>query len=252
MRGGAAGVYRVAMKALLLGAALATATSLSAAAQYTDEIVVTATRMSEVPGQVLVVPGDNLLLAVRVESDDRDAATRYREITDTINAMLAAASEDDDISISFVDDDLVRPLTPSLFQEAIGRGSRPDTSQALLRVRTPIPDAVPDAFALATRLQRFVDGIAEEGRVTVEALDDVTVSVVDPSQYRPRLLGLITGEIREVTEALGPDYRAVLDGIDGEMKSYRAGDLSLAFYLPYEYRVIPATLTTINVLPEDY
>lgn len=240
------------MKQFALALALSFSTVLPAFAQD-DEIIVTASRIDDgLPGQVLIVPGDNLLLAVQVESDDREAATRYAEITETITAMLEAAEDDADITISFVDDDRVRPLTPSLFEDAIRPGLRPDTSRAVLRVRTPIPDDVTDAFALATGLHRFVESIEEEGRITVEALDDVTVSVVNPRQYRPQLLGLITGEVREVTEALGPDYRAVLDGIDGEMKSFRASDLSLGFFLPYEYRIIPTSLTTHMELPEDY
>ena len=246
------------MKRLALAAFVTAALCAPATAQVEDEIIVTATRSSAarsapIPGQYLVVPGDNLLLAVRVESDDRDAATRYREITDTIRAMLEQAVDEDDITISFVGEaNSVRPLTPSLFEAAIGMGSRPDTSVAVLQVKTPIPDTVPDAFALSTRLQRFVDGVEERGRVTVEATNRVTVSVVNPRQYRPHVLALVTAEIRAVTDALGPEYRALLDGVDAPMRTFRAGDLSLGFYLPYEYQIVPDTLHSIRIVDEDY
>jgi hypothetical protein len=242
------------MLRFLLGFTLAALMGFSAAAQEFDEIIVTGSRIAEdLPGQILIVPGDNLLLEVAVESDDRDGITRYREITETIQSMLAAAEEDDTIEISFVDGNIVRPLSPALFEEAVRGGSRPDTSIAFLQVKTPIPDNVPDAFALATELQSFIDTIEEKGRVTVEATDEVTVSVVNPNQYRPRVLGLITREIRAVTEAMGPNYRATLTGIHGELKSLRAGDLSLGFYLPYTYEIIPDTIHKIERhVDEDY
>jgi len=120
---------------------------------------------------------------------------------------------------------------------------------AFLKVKTQIPDNVEDSFKLAAKLGEFVDDLEEVGRTRIKTSDEVAVSVVNPYQYRKQVLKLVLAEIKEVTETLGPDYRAVLSGIDGEVEWTRSGDLNLAFYLPYEYMILP---TSLNILNGEY
>ncbi|WP_409431874.1 hypothetical protein ACJ3XI_06510 [Litorimonas sp. RW-G-Af-16] len=221
-----------------------------------DEIVVTATRLAvESPPSVYYTrKGDFLLLEVNIESDARDLAERLTELEETIDEFVAAAKKDEDISLSFIDEgDFVRPLTSVVYEDAIGFGSRPDTSVARVQVKTPIPDDVADAFGLSRKLVTFVDDMEETGRVTISNNGEVTISVVNPAQYRKDVVKIITDDVNAVTGALGPEYRVILEGLDQPMESFRSGDLSLSFYLPYEYIVIPDTLHSFRLeLPEDY
>lgn len=61
----------------------------------------------------------------------------------------------------------------------------------------------------------------------------------------------VVDEVKLVTNGLGPEYRAIITGLDKELKWVRSGDLNLAFYLPYEYEIIPDTLHSIQRVVED-
>lgn len=220
-----------------------------------DEIIVTGTRISgdsDTPGIFLEKRGDFLLLEVEIESDAREISERLTEISQTVEAFIKAAAATTDIKLSIVDEnDFVRQLSLQNYREGIMFGGRPDTSVATLKVKTEIPDTVVDSYKLAKMLGNFVDTVPEKGRITITASDEVLVSVVDPYQYRPQVQALLVDEVRSLTSGLGPDYRAVITGLDKELQWVRSGDLNLAFYLSYRYDIIPASLTTYNVVIED-
>ena len=221
-----------------------------AAAQ--DEIVVTGSRLTRAnsfqnqggaPGVTYIRRGDFMLLEIRIESDARERTERLSEIGKTITAFLDTAKEDPTIEMSILESGTtVRKLTSSNYIQGIGRGSRPDTSIARIRVKTAIPEEVENSADLATKLSRFVDGIEETGRVTISANGDPAVSVVDPFQYRDNVVASIIEEINTITDALGPEYVAVIKGLDRQVYWDRKGDIELAFSLPYTYEIIPNTL----------
>ena len=218
-----------------------------------DEIIVTASRVdNSIPGIFLEKRGDFLLLEARVENDSRELSTRLKEIKATLDKFKAAAENNPDITLGIVDEsDFVRPLSESNFSDSISYGSRPDTSVATLKVKTEIPENVIDSYKLAQMLSEFVDSIEEEDRTKITTYDEISVSVVDPFQYRVQVIKQVVNEVNMVTDGLGPEYRAIITGIDKELKWVRSGDLNLAFYLPYEYEIIPDTLHSIQRVVED-
>lgn len=211
-----------------------------------DEVVVTGSRLSASPGIYLEKKGNYLLLEVQIENDSRGLDVRLQEITETVDNVIAAAEEDPSIELSIVGDgNMVRPLSQENFKSGIRAGGRPDTSIAFMKVKTAIPDNVGDSYKLATKLGSFVEGLEEVGRTEIKARDDIAVSVVNPFQYRKEVMDLIIDEVNDVTGKLGPDYRVILTGIDGELEWVRSGDLNLAFYLPYQYMVLPTSVNSI-------
>jgi len=219
------------------------------AAAQEDEVIVTATRRSGPsvsPGIFLETKGDFLLLNVRIENDSRSLAIRLQEISDTVDNIIAAAENEPDIELSLVGEgNIVRPLSLENFKTGIRSGNRPDTSIAFLKVKTEIPDDVQDSFRLASKLGAFVEDIEEIGRTRIKAKGEVAVSVINPFKYRRKVVDLILAEVNDVTDTLGPDYRVILTGIDGEVKWVRSGDLNLAFFLPYQYMVLPTSVNSI-------
>ena len=212
-----------------------------------EEIVVTGMRRTDNgPGVVLEKQGDFFLLQLTLENDRRLAAERLPEIRATMEKIVEAAKADPTISLSIIDENnLVRPLTAQGFEDGIRRGNRPDTSVANIQLKTAIPETVTDSYVLATKLTDFADKLDGEGRTTVNWFEDVQLSVVNPRQYRSELIRAITSEIRQTTSALGDDYRVILDGLDGEMKWSRGGDVNLVFHLPYNFIIIPTSITSI-------
>ncbi len=230
------------MRAFILSVLLTIGCSQLAHAQM-DEVIVTGTRISETPGITLEKKGDFLLLEVNIENDSRELSVRLKEMNATIDNMIAAAKEHPDIVLSLIDDnDFVRPLSKDTFHAGIRRGARPDTSVATLKVKTNIPDKVNNAFRLSVKLAEFVDSIDEVGRTKVINYDEVSVSIVDPYQYRNDVRNKIIAEINATTNALNGGYRVIVTGLDGPVKWMRSGDLNLAFYMDYAYEIIPDTL----------
>lgn len=248
---------------LMFGVLFGAAMPLTAQAQA-DEIVVTGSRIASdnsrdtflaAPGIFYERRGDFLLLEVRIENDSREIGTRLDELNKTVTGIISAARQNPDIVLSLIDDNnFVRPLSLSSFEEGIFRGNRPDTSVATLQVKTNIPETVADSFELAAKLGKFVSGLKETGRTTITNSDEISVSVVNPYQYRQTVMKLVMDEVREVKTALGPDYRVVLRGLDKELSWVRSGALNLAFTLPYSYDVIPNNLQTysIEIRSDDY
>ncbi len=136
----------------------------------------------------------------------------------------------------------MRSLTTQNYVQGIASGARPDTSITRIRVKTAIPDQVANSASLASKLSRFVDKVDEKGRVTISSSGATSVSVVDPYQYRDEVVAAIVEEVNAVTDALGPEYVAIIKGLDRQVYWDRKGNIDLAFSLPYTYEIIPNTL----------
>ncbi|MEP3653913.1 MAG: hypothetical protein ABJO36_03370 [Litorimonas sp.] len=247
---------------LAIGLSLALLTPTPIYAQDEDEIIVTGTRMSRAdsfeesggaPGVTVVKRGDFLLLGVTIESDARELTDRMNELSDTIEAFIKAAETDDTIELSIIESGkTVRRLTQANYIQGVSFGGRPDTSVARMRVKTAIPNRVENSAILASKLSRFVEGIEETGRISISTNGETSVSVVDPYQYRDEVVAKIVDEINAITDALGPEYVAIIKGLDRQVYWDRKGDIDLAFSLPYSYEIIPNTLHSIDQIEPDY
>ncbi|MCH9694551.1 MAG: hypothetical protein K0U72_08590 [Gammaproteobacteria bacterium] len=221
-------------------------------AQEVEEIVVTGTLVgSSVPGKHLRRPADNILLRVQIVNDSRDADQREEEIHKTLSAAISAAARNDRIELSSVTDSgFVLPLTKANYQIDLHGGQRPDTSQAYFRAKSAVPDSLDDGEALVLELKRFVAGLKMVGRTEVFVNGDVEVSIVNPSQYRAEAIRLFAEDVQTVTGSLGDDYRVIVNGIDKPIEWARAGSLSVAIYIPYEYTVVPTTINGVTIIPD--
>ncbi|HEX5789032.1 MAG TPA: hypothetical protein VFY03_12685 [Woeseiaceae bacterium] len=221
-------------------------------AQELEEIVVTASLMeSEVPGKHLRRNADNLMLRVQIVNDAREEDQREDEVHETLLAAISAAAKRDNIELSTVTDSgFVLPLTKSNYRIELEDGSRPDTSQAWFRAKSAVPASVDDGEALVIELKRFIASLDLVGRTEVFVDGDVEVSIVNPEQYRGEAIRLLGEDVRSVTSALGDDYKVIVSGIDKPVEWARAGSLSVAIYIPYEYMVVPSSISGITYLPE--
>lgn len=230
---------------ILLGALLVAGTAM--AQDSLEEVVVTGMRGegSAIPGTSLKRPGDFILLTVQVSNDSRDEKTRTDEITATLRAMLAAASRDKSIQLSVIgDNNLVLPLKLDSATLQLVGGKRADTSITTISVKTGIPQTVGNSSALVAKLRDFAKGIKPVGRTIIEEEGGFEISIVNPAQYRDRVIELFAGDVKKVTASLGPDYKVVAHGIDQPIEWVRAGMLEVTIFVPYRYDVIPASVTS--------
>ncbi|MCR9279428.1 MAG: hypothetical protein NXH85_15840 [Pseudomonadaceae bacterium] len=88
------------------------------------------------------------------------------------------------------------------------------------------------------------------GRTQVFANSDAEISIINPSSYRSQVITLMAEDVKQVTDALGDDYKVVLTGIDRPVKWGRVGSVNVAIYIPYEYVVLPSTVHSLMSFPD--
>ena len=230
--------------AAVLIAAPATAQD-TANAVGSDEIIVTGSRAIEwdpddVPVIQLERRADNLIVAVRVVNDTRDAPGRRDEITRTLRAMARAAAGRADIDLSIEDDGTLVPLTEDMVATltlGIDPG-RSDTSVASLVVKTPIREG--DTLdAASERIEDFVGGIAPVGRSIADISGDWQLSVINPAQYRAPILAAIAADARATATTFGEGYAVQVEGMSNRVTWRQSGPLDLALFIPYDMTVTP-------------
>ena len=221
-------------------------------AEVIEEIVVTGSYVeSSPPAQRVVRKADNLLLKVHVTNDARDEQQRKSEIHETLLSAISAASKVKNIELSSVTPNgFVLPLNKSNYRIDLTRGNRPDTNQAYFRVKTKIQGSGDNPEVLLSNMKRFVASLKMKGRTLAEPEGDVEVSIINPGQYRPQVIELMAADVKQVTSALGPDYRVVLTGIDRPAQWSRLGSTDVVIFVPYEYIVLPTSVSSFNVSPD--
>ena len=211
-----------------------------------DEIIVTGSRAIEwdpddIPVIQLERRADNLIVAVRVVNDTRDAPGRRDEITRTLRAMPRAAAGRADIDLSIEDDGTLVPLTEDMVSTltlGIDPG-RSDTSVASLVVKTPIR-AGDTLDAASERIEAFVEGVGPVGRSLADVSGDWQLSVVNPSQYRAPILAAIAADARSTAATFGEGYAVQVEGMSNRVTWRQSGPLDLALFIPYDMTVTPA------------
>lgn len=231
--------------------------SLPAVAQL-DEIVVTASKREDshpIPGVMMSRRADNLLLAITIINDTREKDLREQELLATMENLLDAADADKtiELSLDITDDDFVRPLTRGNYQSRLRENvGRKDTSQFRVQAKTGIPKEERDPFALIQKLETFAESIEVIGRTEVIPTDSVSVSLINPNQYRKDIIKMIAEDVNQITAFLGLDYRAIIEGISNPVYYSRSGVLEVNLYIPYEYKVIPKSMTSYSHTEQIY
>lgn len=237
------------MKLLIaIAAALLGLSAVPAAAQdgsQLEEIVVTGSRVrewdvNEVPAVKVPHRADNLIVAVRVVNDTREAALRRTELIQTLRSLARAAEGRPDIALSIEDDGALVPLTEDMVSTlTLGAdGTRADTSTASLIVKTPIraDDTLDSASA---RIEQFVARADKTGRSLVDVAGDWELSIVNPAQYRGAILAAIADDARRTAATFGSGYAVEVSGLSNPVTWKQSGPLDLAMFIPFALTVTP-------------
>lgn len=234
------------LKALWIAGALALAMASPAFAQEgVDEIIVTGSRAmdwdpDDIPVIQLVRRADNLIVEVRVVNDTREAAGRRTEITQTLRSMARSAASRTDIDLSIENDGVLVPFTEDMVSTLTlgGDGMRTDTSVAVFVVKTPIR-ADDTLDAASERIEAFVESVQETGRSLADITGEWQLSIVDPPQYRPTILGLIAADARTTAATFGDGYAVQVEGMSNRVTWRQSGPLELSLFIPYDMTVTP-------------
>ncbi|HMO77287.1 MAG TPA: TonB-dependent receptor [Sphingopyxis sp.] len=232
------------MRAYLMGAALFAAIAPAAAQDNSNiqgEVVVTAQRASAnyLSDEQTVVglrrTADSAIQRVKFTSDSRDEDMRKREI----HAMLEAAiRRADGAGVELVTGDFeLTKVTLANYKDLIfGRGARPDTSEIGLFVKAGLAGSVGSAQG---RIDNFVKAVPPNGRALMEKNGGITLTIINPDQYRPEIVKLVAAEALKTAGAFGPDYGVEVAGLNEQLIWAQASTTEVFLYIPYRFTVRP-------------
>jgi hypothetical protein len=232
-----------ALKILAATALLASAVPLIAQANNVGdlgEVVVTAQRVSqpyyqqERPVVGLRRQADSAVQAIQISSDSRDENERKREIQAVLSAALdrARAAGVELVTGNF---ELV-PVTRTNARDLpyFGAG-RPDTSRVVLMVKAKLAGST---VAAQQRIDAFVKGVPKSGRGLLEANGGLTLTIVNPDQYRDSIVKAVAEHATRYAALFGPEYRVSVTGLDGQVAWSQVSGSDVFLYVPYRYSIV--------------
>ncbi len=226
-------------------ALISLAAAVPACAQDTAsrEIVVTGSRReaddysASMPVVTLRRSADFAVQQVKVVGDTREAGKRRDEIYAMIRGAIALAGKYE-VELA-TGEYLVEPLTLENYKNLpLSNDGRPDTDKTVFLVKTRLAPGI-DAKTALDRITRFIKAVPTVGRAEMTEQEDLTLSVVDPDQYRPQIIDLIAADAATTAAKFGTGYGVEVRGLDRPVEWARASLTEVFLYLPSAYVVRP-------------
>jgi hypothetical protein len=228
----------------LAAAILATTAPLlaqNANAPALGEIIVTANRMNAGYAQEnrpvvgLRRQADSAVMMISISSDSRDETTRKKEIH---TMLLAAMDRASGAGVELVTGNFeLRPVTRSNYQELpFNWAGRPDTSKVDIMVKVRLAGST---VAATERIDSFVKAIPRNGRGAVDKSGGLTLTIINPDQYREAIIKLVAEDARRQAAIFGADYAVQVSGIDGQLFWSQVSGTEVFLYIPYRYTIVP-------------
>lgn len=229
------------IRSMLLAALLGCAMAIPALAQDSggdEEIVVTGARLSyyaniAVPHVFMTRRADFAVVEIELRNDTRDAGARRSELVEALNRLQSSAARSN-MSLALVDDDIgiVRPYSLAAAEQLMQAGSRADTTQLTLRIRTAV-GVIDSLETIHDRVEHFVASVPKPGRVEV-AVNGTDLTMVNLEQYRDGMVRNILAEGRALSNQVGGAQQVTIGGLENQVAFHRTGDMDLVLFIPYE------------------
>jgi hypothetical protein len=231
----------ISLVLIMLASLAAPALAQQSNAPTLGEVVVTGNRLNaryaeqNRPVIGLRRPADSALIQVAISSDARDLAVRKREIHDMLLSAIdrAAASGVELVTGAFE----LGLVTKANYLDLpfVGAG-RIDTSKVDLYVKTKLAGS---ATGATQKLTAFVKSLPKSGRGAIEHYSVMTLTIVNPDQYREAIVKLVAEDARQNAAVFGPDYAVQVSGIDGQISWSQVSPTDVFLYIPYRYTIVP-------------
>ncbi|HET9629766.1 MAG TPA: TonB-dependent receptor [Novosphingobium sp.] len=209
-----------------------------------DEVIVTAKRReaddydASVPVIGLRRTADFAVQEVVVSGDTRDPDKRHAEIYETIKGAIALAAKRGGIELA-TGEMVVEPLTLANYRNlTLKNDGRPDSERTSFLIKTRLAAGM-DAKGALDQITAFIKAVQPVGRAELKKNDDLTLSVVNPDQYRSQIIDLVAADARTTAQKLGPEYAVEAKGLDRPVEWSRASLTEVFLYVPYSYSIVP-------------
>ncbi len=128
---------------------------------------------------------------------------------------------------------VVQPLTVGNYKEL-----EVDDEQVKFLVKVPLAPGI-DAKAALARIDKFIKAVPPVGRAEMKAYSQLTLSVVDPEQYRGAIIDLVAKDTTATSARFGTGYGVEVTGLDRPVQWQRAGLTEVQLFLPSATTVRP-------------
>ncbi len=220
---------------------LSTAEPSSAQDENVGEIIVTAQRTAgtyyedEQPVIGLRRVADSAVQSVQITSDSRDEDVRKREIHAMLDTAVRRASNSG-VELVTGDYELV-PITLTNYKDLIfGTGNRPDTSQVSFYVKAKLSGSTGSA---QSRIDTFIKAVPATGRSLIEKQGGLTLTIINPDQYRDQIIKLVAAESLKYAGYFGTDYGVEVSGLNEQLAWAQASGTEVFLYIPYRFSIKP-------------
>jgi hypothetical protein len=205
------------------------------------EVIVTASRQNARYAQQdrpligLRRRADSVVTSVAFTSDSRDAEVRKKEIHTMLLAAIdrAAAAGMDLVTGNFELEQVTRANYQKL--PLVGAG-RIDTSKIDIMLKARLTGSVPEAIE---KFNAFIKGTPRSGRGTLDSYGGLTLTVINPDQYRDAIVKLVAEDTRRQSAIFGAEYAVQVSGIDGQVFWSQISTTDVFLYVPYRYTIVP-------------
>jgi len=153
---------------------------------------------------------DAAVMPVSISSDTRDETTRKKEIH---TVLLAALDRAPDADIELVSGTVqLSPVTKANYQELqFQYAGRVDTSKTDIMLRVKLAGS---AAVAEKKLIDFIKAISGSGRATIDKTGGLTLTIVNPDQYRDEIYRRIAAGANRAVGFYGADYAVNVSGLD--------------------------------------
>ena len=243
------------MRRILIGVAAASilAGALPAVAQ--DEIIVTGMRrlnpdsdgnrpielavVTPAPVQMLRRTADFAVQQVVVVSDTVDEEEAHKEVQAmTRKAIALPAGSGVQLASGEI---VVEPLNAGNYKdlriEEINEDEI-DGEAVKFLVKVPLAPGI-DAKAALAKIDKFIKAVPVVGRAEIKAYSELTLSVVDPEQYRGAIIDLVAKDSGGTSGRFGAGYGVEVTGLDKPVQWKRASLTEVQLFLPSNSTVRP-------------
>lgn len=105
-------------------------------------------------------------------------------------------------------------------------------------VKVPLAPGIDAKTALA-KIDKFIKAVPTVGRAEIKAYSELTLSVVDPEQYRGAIIDLVAKDTAGTSGRFGAGYGVEVTGLDKPVQWKRASLTEVQLFLPSDSKVRP-------------
>jgi hypothetical protein len=189
--------------------------------------------------QMLRRTADFAVQQVIVISDTIDEEEAHKEVyAMTRKALDLAGSAGVQLSSGEI---VVEPLTAGNYKELpIGDDDDDDENGEMVKflVKVPLAPGIDAKTALA-RIDKFIKAVPAVGRAEIKAYTELTLSVVNPEQYRGAIIDLVAKDTGATSGRFGTGYGVEVTGLDKPVQWKRASLTEVQLFLPSNSTVRP-------------